>query len=159
MFCDFKFNEKTNIKIKSKVLISFLYLKYIQNQQLKLYLRKTQLNDIEFNIILKIGKVFGYALIMKKIYIIITILAISCTPVRKSFYEDDGNETSYNKQIKNKKGITEREKRQDINDDSNAEYKPDSDVKDETYSAKPEIYYQDETSDTISLNENSNLNK
>lgn len=96
---------------------------------------------------------------MKKIYIIITILAISCTPVRKSFYEDDGNETSYNKQVKNKKGITEREKRQDINDDSNAEYKPDSDVKDETYSAKPEIYYQDETSDTISLNENSNLNK
>lgn len=108
---------------------------------------------------MKIGKVFGYAINMKRIYIIITILAISCAPVRKSYYENDGNETSYSKQVKSKKEITEREKRQNKSEDSNAEYKPDSNINDETYSAKPEIYYPDETSDTISLNENSKRNE
>lgn len=81
---------------------------------------------------------------MKKIYILITILAISCTPVRKSYYTDDPDNSTNYKVIKKKSESKSKEKTKDNELAQNEEYQPSDDFVDYSDETFIDVYYPDQ---------------
>lgn len=85
---------------------------------------------------------------MEKILLLITILAISCTPVRKSYYANDPDSSPDYKVVKKKQ---EKKKNDNSEQNSNSDYE---EYQPNDYKSNSDIYYPDSIADTINLNDN-----
>lgn len=85
---------------------------------------------------------------MEKILLLITILAISCTPVRKSYYANDPDSSPDYKVVKKKQ---EKKKNDNSEQNSNSDYE---EYQPNDYKSNSDIYYPDSNADTIYLNDN-----
>lgn len=96
---------------------------------------------------------------MKKIYILITILAISCTPVRKSYYTDDPDNSTNYKVIKKKSESKNKEATKENELAQNEEYQPSDDLIDYSDETFIDVYYPDQDlnqNNSQSINNSSN---
>jgi len=90
---------------------------------------------------------------MKTILILLTILAISCTPVRRSYFKTDPNEVEENYDLTNEEMSEDEEAENDNVDIQDDEYQPQN-IFSDTPIKRSDIYYPD--SDTLIDGSNSN---
>lgn len=81
---------------------------------------------------------------MKNIFILITILAISCTPVRKSYYTDDPDNSTNYKVVKKKSESTNKKNTIKNELAQNEEYQPSDDFVDYSDETFIDVYYPDQ---------------